>query len=217
MSNVPKGRQDKSRFEARHQLFKLRDEVTKLVLYDFGFSAKKYQEQIEKWQEWHKNDENCEEIVARMRQRCESFEKWFIDEEGRAVLDLMRRIEEEFTVGNSIYPSETPAKLIEFFVRRLHINKAIGLLYALKHEIHYVIRTLPVDINRYEPFAEAIDRQIALFKGVRKADNRLLRPRKKEPENTVETHMNRILDSVTALMNKLRGRITEADEADIEA
>ena len=208
--SVPKGRQKESKFEASHQLFKLRDEVTKLVLYDFGFSAKKYRAQIEKFREWHKNDPNVEDQVANMQQRCESFEKWFIDEEGRAVLDLVRRIEEEFAIGNSIYPSETPARLMEFLVRRWHMNRAIGLCYALKREINYVIRTLPVDINKYDRFAKAIDQQVALFKGVRKADNRLIKPHKKQDrsEGTAESHLIRIMDSITALITKIR-RIEE--------
>ena len=208
--SVPKGRQKESKFEASHQLFKLRDEVTKLVLYDFGFSAKKYRAQIEKFREWHKNDPNVEEQVANMQQRCESFEKWFIDEEGRAVLDLMRRVEEEFAIGNSIYPSETPARLMEFLVRRWHVNRAIGLCYALKREINYVIRTLPVDINKYDRFAKAIDQQVALFKGVRKADNRLIKPHKKRdgPEGTAENHLIRIMDSIIALITKIK-RIEE--------
>jgi len=208
--SVPKGRQKESKFEASHQLFKLRDEVTKLVLYDFGFSAKKYRAQIEKFREWHKNDPNVEEQVANMQQRCESFEKWFIDEEGRAVLDLVRRVEEEFAIGNSIYPSETPARLMEFLVRRWHVNRAIGLCYALKREINYVIRTLPVDINKYDRFAKAIDQQVALFKGVRKADNRLIRPHKKrdDAESTAESHLIRIMDSITALITKIK-RIEE--------
>lgn len=124
--SVPKGRRTLSRFEAAHHLFKLRDEITLLILQDFGFSEKKYQSQIEKWERWHVNDPNCEEQVAAMKLKCETFNKWFIDEEARAVLDLARKIEEEFTVGNSIYPSETPAKLIEFIIRRWHMNRAIG-------------------------------------------------------------------------------------------
>ena len=203
--SVPKSRRKESKFEASHQLFNLRDEVTRLVLYDFGFSAKKYRTQIDKFREWHKNDPNLEEQVASMQQRCESFEKWFIDEEGRAILDLVRRIEEEFTVGNSIYPSETPARLMEFLIRRRHINKAIGLCYALKQEIHYVIRTLPVDINKYDKFAKAIDQQVALFKGVRKADNRLIKPRKnRESAASAENHVIRIMDSTAVLINKIR-------------
>lgn len=140
-----------------------------------------------------------------MQQRCESFEKWFIDEEGRAILDLVRRIEEEFTTGNSIYPSETPARLMEFLIRRWHINKAIGLCYALKQEIHYVIRTLPVNINKYDKFAKAIDQQVALFKGVRKADNRLIKPRRKQEDTaSAENHVIRIMDSTAVLINKIR-------------
>ena len=77
--SVPKSRRKESKFEASHQLFDLRDEVTRLVLYDFGFSAKKYRAQIDKFREWHKNDPNLEEQVANMQQRCESFEKWFIE------------------------------------------------------------------------------------------------------------------------------------------
>ena len=203
--SVPKSRRKESKFEASHQLFNLRDEVTRLVLYDFGFSAKKYRAQIDEFREWHKNDPNLEEQVANMQQRCESFEKWFIDEEGRAILDLVRRIEEEFTTGNSIYPSETPARLMEFLIRRWHINKAIGLCYALKQEIHYVIRTLPVDINKYDKFAKAIDQQVALFKGVRKADNRLIKPRKnRESAASAENHVIRIMDSTAVLINKIR-------------
>ena len=203
--SVPKSRRKESKFEASHQLFDLRDEVTRLVLYDFGFSAKKYRAQIDKFREWHKNDPNLGEQVANMQQRCESFEKWFIDEEGRAILDLVRRIEEEFTIGNSIYPSETPARLMEFLIRRRHINKAIGLCYALKQEIHYVIRTLPVDINKYDKFAKAIDQQVALFKGVRKADNRLIKPRKnRESASSAENHVIRIMDSTAVLINKIR-------------
>lgn len=47
--SVPKSRRTESRFEAQHQFFKLRHEVTTLVLNDFGFSEKKYREKMEKY------------------------------------------------------------------------------------------------------------------------------------------------------------------------
>ena len=216
MSNVPKGRQKQSRFEAEHHWFRLRDEVTKLILEDFGFSEEKYLKQIEKFREWHRNDPNCEEQVQRMAMRCEAFRKWYIDEEGRAILQLMRNIEREFTTGNSIYPSDTPARLIEFFTRRQHINRAIGLSYTLKQEIQYAIRTLPVDINKCERFAVAIDEQINLYKGVRQADNRLIRPRKKgraaQELDDMDKHVEGILDHLTGILrilNRLSERIKQ--------
>jgi hypothetical protein len=74
---------------------------------------------------------------------------------------------------------------MEFCERRKHIDEAIAQCYVLKQELQYIIRTLPVDLNKYERFAAAIDKQIALYKGVRQADNRLLRqkPNKNKKDN----------------------------------
>lgn len=172
---VPAGRRKQSRFEARHSYYRLRDEVTALMLQDFGFSREKYQKQIEKYRKSHENAQNVDEIVQKMIKKCDSFHKWFIDKECDAVLGILREIETQFTQGNSIYPSDTPAGLSEYCERRRHINEAIGLCYALKQELNYIIRTLPVDINKYTRFDEMINKQIALYKGVRQSDNRLIK------------------------------------------
>ena len=172
---VAKGRRKESRFEAQHHYFRLRSEVTNLMLLDFGFSAEKYRKSVERYREMHKAAQNVNEIVARYEKKCKSFAKWFIDKECDAVLEILRKIECEFTAGNSIYPSETPAKIMEFCERRKHIDEAIAQCYVLKQELHYIIRTLPVDLNKYERFAVEIDKQIALYKGVRQSDNRLLK------------------------------------------
>ena len=177
MSGVPKGRRSQSRFEASHHYYRLRSEVTNLMLLDFGFSEEKYKKNIEKYREMHKNADNVDAIVARYQKKCESFKTWFIDKECDAVLEILRKIESEFTAGNSIYPSETPAKIMEFCERRRHIDEAIAQCYVLKQELQYIIRTLPVDMNKFERFAVAIDEQIALYKGVRQSDNRLVKPK----------------------------------------
>ena len=201
--SVPKGRRSESRFEAQHNFFKVRGEVTALVLNDFGFSEEKYRKQMEKYRAAHQKDPNINDIVRRWETKKESFKKWFIDEEGRAIIDIMREIEKNFTIGNSIFPSETPAKLIEFLVRRWHMNRAIGLCYSLKQELNYVIRTLPVDINKFERFSEMIDRQIALYKGVRQADNRLIKPRRPQKSRTIEGEITRLFDSIANLIRKI--------------
>ena len=173
--SVPKGRRKESRFEAQHHYYKLRQEVTNLMLLDFGFCKEKYEKSIQKYRESHALSNNVEEVVARYKKKCDSFNKWFIDKECEAVLEILRNIECEFSIGNSIYPSETPAKIMEFCERRKHIDNAIAQCFALKQELNYIIRTLPVDINKYERFAIEIDKQIALYKGVRQADNRLIK------------------------------------------
>ena len=188
---VPKGRRKESRFEAQHHYYRLRQEITTLMLLDFGFSEEKYRKGIERYREAHKAAPNVDEVVARYEKKCESFKKWFIDKECDAVLEILRRIECEFTAGNSIYPSETPAKIMEFCERRKHVDEAIAQCYVLKQELNYIIRTLPVDLNKYERFAVEIDKQIALYKGVRQSDNRVLKQKpnrsKKKDQSSNET------------------------------
>lgn len=182
--SVPKGKRRQSRFEAQHQFYKLRTEVTTLMLLDFGFSSEKYYAQIERYREMHKAADNVDEVVARYQKKCESFNKWFIDKECDIVLEILRNIESEFTQANSIYPSDTPARLAEYIQRRSHLNNAIAHCYVLKQEINYIIRTLPVNLNKYKSFAEMIDLQISLYKGVRQADNRFIKEKKKPKQDT---------------------------------
>ena len=82
-----------------------------LMLNDFGFSYEKNQAKIDKYKDMHRNCENVDYIVEKWQRKSDAFNKWFIDKECDAVLAILRKIESEFTFGNSIYPSETPAKL----------------------------------------------------------------------------------------------------------
>jgi len=41
--SVPKNKRKESKFEAQHHYYKLRDEVTALLVNDFGFSQEKYE------------------------------------------------------------------------------------------------------------------------------------------------------------------------------
>ena len=206
---VPKGRRSESRFEASHHFYGLRREVTELILNDFGYSHNKAQKKIDRYRKAHEKDQDVEEIVGKLQKKTESFEGWFIDEEARAILELLRKIEREFTVGNSIYPSDSPARIVEFLIRRYHVNNAIGLCYSLKQEINYVIRTLPVDINKYERFAVLIDEQVNLYKGVRQADNRLIKPQKDKSgkvADTLDRDVIKAFDAVASAIRKI-GRV----------
>jgi len=176
MSNVPKSQRHGSNFEAEHHLFRLRDTVTALMMNDFGYSEEKYLEYIEWYRRSHEGScENIDELVEKHMVRCRAFHKWFIETERNTISDILRIIQEEFTTGNSIFISETQAKFREFKERRIHIDLSIAKCYLLKHEIQYVIRTLPVDNNKFCRFDDMIEKQISLIKGVRKSDNRKFR------------------------------------------
>ena len=174
--SVPKSRRKQSKFEAAHKLRELRREVTNLVENQFGFDSEKYEKSIQRYAECHKNNPNVDIIVAKYRKKKEIFISWFIPEERKIIIDMLRNITKEFSVGNSIYPTRNnPAKIEEYNVRRIHMDHAIAECYALKQELHYIIETLPVSMNKFERFSKMIDNEIALIKGVRTADNRFIR------------------------------------------
>ena len=173
--SVPVSKRGETGLEADHHLHALRDEITDFILLDFGYSKEKNNEKIERFRKSHEYSEHCDAIVARRKKKAESFEEWFIDREADALLEMMRKIQVGYTIGNSIYPSDTPAKVMEYRERRRHMNEAISTCYALMQEIQYIGRILPVDLNRFETITESILKQIALIKGIRKADNRFIR------------------------------------------
>ena len=140
-----------------------------------GGDGRRNRKAIERYRECHAGTDNVDEVVARYEKKCETFNRRFIDQEGDRVISLLSEISREFTMGNSVYPSETPAKIVEFVIRRYHMNRAIGLCYALKQEINFIFETLPVNLDKAERFDDAINEQIRLYKGVRQADNRFLK------------------------------------------
>ena len=173
MSNVPKSRRKATRFETQHNLIKLRDEITKICVQDFGFSYEKCKARRDNYMQQFQKLSNIDDIMKRYDTKLESFNRWFIDKECEVILDMIREITKEFTLGNSIYP-DGPAIFYEYIKRRKHMSTCIGSCYALKQELQYVLRILPVDINKYKPISRLIDKQINLIKGVRRADNRFV-------------------------------------------
>lgn len=178
MSNIPKSKRKPTQFEASINLIKLRDEITKICINDFGFAYDKVMTNREKYLNQYINTPNYDDIVKRYDKRMESFNNWFIDKEQDVVLQLLRELDKEFTLGNSIYPTDNYVGLLEYAERRKHMDKAIGLCYTLRNEINYILRILPNDKNKYRGVSELIDKQINLIKGVRKADNRFLKQNK---------------------------------------
>ena len=153
----------------------MRHEVTQMMYNRFGYSPEKYEAKIQKYRERFADKENVDEIVSRMEVKLTAFNEWFIENERNAVAELMREIQDNFSKGNSIFPSDNPAREQEYIERRLCMDKAIGACNALKQELQYIISELPVDINKYKNVSDVIDKQISLIKGVRRSDNKFLK------------------------------------------
>ena len=172
--SVLKSKRKSSQFEVFHHLYKMRKEVTDLLLRDFGYDLERADKRVDKmFGNKHYEELTPEEKVRydKLKAKNQAFDEWFIADERQVVVDCLRTITEEVFVANSIYPTY----MEELVERRIHQDRAIGQCYRLTQELQYAIETLPVDVNKYLRFADMIQTEINLLKGWRKSDNKFKR------------------------------------------
>ena len=171
--SVLKNKRKESQFEVFHHLYKLRKDITDLLLRDFGYDTVKSEKRLLKkfGKSVEELDDNQKAYYERLKKRWEAFDEWFIVEQRTVITNCLRSITREVYIANSIYPVLPE----EYAERRLHQDRAIGYCYTLVQELQYAIETLPVDVDTYLRFGEAIQTEINLIKGWRKSDNKFKR------------------------------------------
>lgn len=187
--SVLKSKRKPSDFEVFHNLTNLRKDITDLLLRDFGYNFDKSLDGIERMFNHRSYEELSEPEKSRydkLKQRNTAFAKWFINDERQIIIDCLREITKEVYIANSIYPMY----MEELIERRIHQDKAIGQCYRLVQELQYCIETLPVDVNVYLRFSDAIRIQINLIKGWRKSDNKFKRVISESASNFANVNNN---------------------------
>ena len=172
--SVLKSKRKASQFEVFHHFYKMRKEVTDLLLRDFGYDYNRAENKVAKMFGGRSYTELTPEEKSRydrLMEKNRAFDEWFIEDERKVIVDCLRSIGENVFLANSIYPTY----MEELIERRLCQDKAIGLCYRLTQELQYAIETLPVDVNKYLRFAEMIQTEVNLLKGWRKSDNKFKR------------------------------------------
>lgn len=169
--SVLKSKRKPSQFEVFHHFYKVRKEVTDLLLRDFGYDLTKAEKDLKRNFGGRNVEElNPDEITryAKLKEKYKAFDEWFVMNQRETIMDCLHSIGEEVFTANSIYPT-CMEELIE---RRIHQDRAIGQCYRLTQELQYSIETLPVDVNKYTRFADMIQTEVNLIKGWRKSDNK---------------------------------------------
>lgn len=168
---VLKSKRKPSQFEVFHHLYKLRRNITDLLLRDFGYSFEKAEKRLQKRFGGKPYEDLTDEQKMqydRLKKRWEAFDEWFVEDERKVIVDCLREITKHVFIANSIYPTCWE----ELAQRRIHQDEALGQCYRLTQELQYAIETLPVDVNTYTQFGQAIQTEINLIKGWRKSDNK---------------------------------------------
>ena len=115
----------------------------------------------------------------------ERYPHWLIDYFRDNLLTLLRSLIQNITAANTIYATTE----YEYNERRSYQNKAIIVCEQLLQEFQYIIHVIPVDIERFMPYVEMIEKEIALLKGWRKSDNRILKQIKSGQRRQAKTDL----------------------------
>jgi hypothetical protein len=150
--SVLKNKRGLSRLEFYHNARKMREEITKLTLRDFGIYSRgaKFKEETGSQQPEGYYDELLEEFSKNIRL-------------------LLRNMMWNITAGNTIYPANEE----ELQIRRNRQNAAITNCEMLLQEILYCEDVMPVKASRFLPYIEKIEHEINLLKGWRKSNSKI--------------------------------------------
>ena len=189
--SVLKNKRGLSKLEFYHTARNLRKEITAMLLRDFGVKVK--------------NPKGGKPLpLAALEDTAEEdngisgeFPEWALSEFRRSIMQILRNLMMNITVGNSIYPSsmedtkgKDAVKLPDEYVqrvqsddladRRRYQTAAIANCQQLIQELQYFTDvfslkydTFSVNITKIMPFIDKIEFEIRLLKGWRKSTNEL--------------------------------------------
>lgn len=122
----------------------------------------------------------------------EQYPKWLVDKLRSNIMDILEDLHMNLTMANSIYPVNES----EFNERRLHQDRAIGNCFQLFQEMQYVITVFPINKQKYMRYTDMIEAEIALIKGWRKSDNKILKRIQNEQKPKAKSEAVVILEKI---------------------
>jgi predicted AlkP superfamily pyrophosphatase or phosphodiesterase len=151
---VLKNKRGLSRLEFYHTARKLREDITNLLLRDFGVRDKEHK----------MTTDDHKEITI-----IEKYPDWLIENFRQSIMSILRSLMLNITAGNTIYPTT----MDELALRRRYQNGAIVNCEQLLQEMIYCSDILPVKMEKFLPYVNTVEFEIKLLKGWRKSSNEL--------------------------------------------
>lgn len=170
---VPKYKRTKSNIEFFHFAYRLNDNITRLLIRDFGI--KRVCKDLKAFTYTAKMERSDREYFIGLCNKYNinletEYPLWLIEYYRTWILYLLRQMIDNITQANTIYASSEN----EFYFRRQYQWRAIGNCYQLLQAMQTAIRILPVDVEKYMPYVNDINKELELLKAWKKADNKIL-------------------------------------------
>lgn len=159
-----------SKLEFYKNAMKLRKKFTFLLLRDLGVKNRVRNLHIELKNMEPMDAEAFRAIAERygIGEIADEYPEWVVVKLRDSIWDLLRDMMVNITRAYTVWATNKS----EAEERRNAQNRAIADCESILKELELAIDILPVDAEKYMPYVEAIEREIALLKGWRKADNK---------------------------------------------
>lgn len=174
--SVLKRKRNISKMEFYHNAIKLRLMITEFLLKDFGIKSRRRNLEFAK-DVYDIEDEDVEEIENILSSYdlknsfIDNFPSWLIDKERDYFMDLLRSLMKNICSANTIHITNKE----EYYMRRNYQTQAICDCENLLQEMQYIIYVTHPNVEKYMPYVDIIEKEIALLKGWRKSDNKIMK------------------------------------------
>lgn len=174
--SVLKRKRNISKMEFYHNAIKLRLMITEFLLKDFGIKSRRRNLEFAK-DVYDIEDEDGEEIENILsaydlkNSFIDNFPSWLIDKERDYFMDLLRSLMKNICSANTIHITNKE----EYYMRRNYQTQAICDCENLLQEMQYIIYVTHPNVEKYMPYVDIIEKEIALLKGWRKSDNKIMK------------------------------------------
>ncbi len=161
--SVPKGKRTKSYIEFYTEAYKLHNDLLKYLLNDFGIKKSSYEYNIfmNRIKMSKEDGELFKEIVNKYGIEIESDYCMYIVFHYRDnIINLLDDMVDDITRAYSIFPNTEG----DWEMKRRYQNQAINNLNVIKTKLTIVIKSLPVNFERYVSFVGLIDDEIKRLK-----------------------------------------------------
>lgn len=159
-----------SQYEFYTNALKLRKSMRFLLLRDLGIKDKV--REVHEFAKDMSEEDRIEFILLASKYNVERFSteypQWVIEKLRNAIWEHLDQMIDHITYAYSVWPTSKA----EYDHRRVEMDKAVSACECLKKDLEGAMDILPINAEKYVPYVEKIDKEIALIKGWRKTDNK---------------------------------------------
>ena len=197
-----------SKIEFVNIMNKIRDNLYSLLYRDFGIKhkvveVKKLMTDLNKSETVPETEiKEIEDKIAELNIDKISYNKipeWMIIEWRKACLCSYMSAYSSIIQANSIYIYNNK---IDYFIRRVYWNKAIGFLHVLKNTLYDILTQTGINSGQFNLIFDLIRKEVDILRKVRKSDNKILANLNYSTNNITTEQIISLTESIVSNSNQ---------------